>query len=344
MNFKNKKMIRTVGTAVVTILITFLCLCTNVSFTACTAGANKSDGFTYATETLTTTVATMTTFYAQETSVSNLNVIVDTTTTTTTEAVTSATKPTSQTTIETVTSSTKPTTIVTSSTKPATTVTSSIKLTSQTTTSQTTTTTTKRNTTVSSTTVPIMETTTTTKTSVETYVVYKPSTHYIHKNTCHWVNAECYRIESTAGLEARKCTECNPEMEIETPYVEPVPETPDNSTPSSGYGDLTDWDIILLRRIVSSEYGADWVPVEEKAKIVASVMCQVNDPRYPDTILDCLNATCTPWGFDPYKDYYMSDSIIAAVDYYFANKDTVFASWTANSWSGDGTWNHFYYQ
>lgn len=190
-------------------------------------------------------------------------------------------------------------------------------------------------------------TTTVVTTSVvtEVYVVYKPSTHYIHLNTCRWYNSDCYRIENTEGIEARKCSECNPDMEIILEYVEPVTTTPVNSTSPIEYGDLTEWDITLLRRIVSSEYGADWTPVEEKAKIVASVMNMVesDDPYYPDDILGVLNKTCTPWGFYPYKDYYMSDSIIAAVDYYFANKDTVFANWYCTSWWGDGKYNHFYY-
>lgn len=51
------------------------------------------------------------------------------------------------------------------------------------------------------------------------FVVYKPSTHYVHRSTCHWVDSTCYEIEDTNGLEARKCTECNPDIEIVTPYV-----------------------------------------------------------------------------------------------------------------------------
>lgn len=107
------------------------------------------------------------------------------------------------------------------------------------------------------------------------------------------------------------------------------------------YG-LNDNDIILLRKIVSSEYGADWVPVEEKAKIVAAVMTRVNNPAYPSTIAEVLRRGCEPWGFNPNKNYYMSDSIIAAVDYYFENKDTVFANWTYTSWWGDGRTNYFH--
>lgn len=69
----------------------------------------------------------------------------------------------------------------------------------------------------------IPETTTTVVT--ETYVVYKPATHYIHMNTCRWAaSGEVQRIESTEGIEARRCSECNLSMEIITEYVEPVPE------------------------------------------------------------------------------------------------------------------------
>lgn len=70
----------------------------------------------------------------------------------------------------------------------------------------------------------IETTLTSTETSpVENYVVFKPATHYIHKNTCHWAaQDEVIRIENTEGIECRLCTECNPSMEIVNPYVEPV--------------------------------------------------------------------------------------------------------------------------
>lgn len=59
------------------------------------------------------------------------------------------------------------------------------------------------------------------------YVVYKSSTHYIHRSTCHWASSgELVRIENTEGIEARKCTECNPDMEVINEYVEPEPEAP----------------------------------------------------------------------------------------------------------------------
>lgn len=51
------------------------------------------------------------------------------------------------------------------------------------------------------------------------YVVYKPSTHYIHCNTCRWVDNTCYEVTDTNEIEARKCTECNPNIDIITEYI-----------------------------------------------------------------------------------------------------------------------------
>lgn len=92
----------------------------------------------------------------------------------------------------------------------------------------------------------------------------------------------------------------------------------------------------LLCKIVANEYGG-MKDVYERAKIVASVMNQ--SYRTGMSIESCLNTFCVPWGFNPYNTYYcgvhyttMSD----AVDYYFANKNTVFAGWQADSWYGSG--------
>lgn len=113
------------------------------------------------------------------------------------------------------------------------------------------------------------------------------------------------------------------------------------STPTTPYDyGLTEYEVMLLRKLVSSEYGADWVPVEEKAKIVASIMNRVRNSG--SNISDVIASACEPWGFNRNYNYYMSDSIIAAVDYYFANRDTVFANWTATSWYGNGRVNTFY--
>ena len=131
-------------------------------------------------------------------------------------------------------------------------------------------------------------------------------------------------------------------------YLEKTPEAiakilgvdqSESTYAAQGSYNISDWEYTLLCRIVSSEYGSDWVPVEEKAKIVASVMAMVYNPNYPDTIEEVLDVSCAPWGFDKYYDYYMSDSIYAAVDYYFTSG--AYDGWTCTSWSGDGTWNYF---
>ena len=72
---------------------------------------------------------------------------------------------------------------------------------------------------------PVVTTTTIIPVIMEEYVIYKPATHYIHMNTCRWAESgDVYRIENTEGIEARKCSECNPPMEIIAEYIEPVHE------------------------------------------------------------------------------------------------------------------------
>ena len=214
------------------------------------------------------------------------------------------------------------------------------------------------------TTVETTVTTTTTKITTEKkkVFIFKPETHYVHTKDCYWT--ECGIIEeitNTEDIEARLCDECCPDIEIINLYEEPeidytetytdYEEDTDSSEDyynedesestyaAQGSYNISDWEYTLLCRIVSSEYGSDWVPVEEKAKIVASVMAMVYNPNYPDTIEEVLDVSCAPWGFDKYYDYYMSDSIYAAVDYYFTSG--AYDGWTCTSWSGDGTWNYF---
>lgn len=63
----------------------------------------------------------------------------------------------------------------------------------------------------------------------EEYLIYKESTHYIHKNTCRWNKGDAYRVDDVTGLEARLCGECNPQCEGYVEYSEPTPST-DNMT------------------------------------------------------------------------------------------------------------------
>ncbi len=172
------------------------------------------------------------------------------------------------------------------------------------------------------------------------WVVYKPSTHYIHKNTCHWYNDECYEITSTEGLECRKCTECNPDMDIITAYSEPAPV-------SSGYNSLnyiTEEERIYLCNTVGTEYGSDWVPIYDKACVVATVMNRVHDGGWtnglPSTVYNVLTA---PYQYNPAYavPYYRSNvtqSCIDAVEYYFEHQGD-FPHYT--SFWGDGRYNYF---
>lgn len=72
---------------------------------------------------------------------------------------------------------------------------------------------------------------------VEEKIMYKPGTHYIHKANCHWVDDTCYEIENTKGLKCCKCTECNPNMEIEEEYKEKTPKekSKESNQPDSSY-------------------------------------------------------------------------------------------------------------
>lgn len=170
------------------------------------------------------------------------------------------------------------------------------------------------------------------------YVVFKPSTHYIHKSTCHWVDNTCYEITDTKEIECRKCSECNPEIEIVNNYVEPTPVVANNTG-------ITDYERQLLAEITCHEYGSNWVSTAEKAKIVAGVMNRVYSPAYPNDIYSVLMQDGQFHGsWDGGHGYWPgcitpNEDSWAAVDYYFAHQSE-FGSWT--SWSGDGQWNYFY--
>lgn len=76
-------------------------------------------------------------------------------------------------------------------------------------------------------------------------IVFKPSTHYLHRSTCHWVDDECYEISDTSNIEARICTECKPNIEVVNEYKEPEP-----IVSSSSY-----WDGPVLNPSTGVVYG-----------------------------------------------------------------------------------------
>lgn len=182
--------------------------------------------------------------------------------------------------------------------------------------------------------------------STPEYIVYKPSTHYIHRSTCHWFNSECYEIHSTEGLECRRCTECNPDMEIITPYVEPTQQVVQQPVVTGGAAldYITEVEYIYLCNTVGHEYGSDIVPIYDKACVVATVMNRVRDGGWsnglPSTIYNVLTA---PYQYNPnyatpYYHSCVTQSCKDAVDYYFAHQNE-FPNW--HSFWGDGRYNYF---
>lgn len=190
------------------------------------------------------------------------------------------------------------------------------------------------------------------------YVVYKPITHYIHKNTCHWCNSECYEIDSTEGLEARACSECNPDMDIITPYTPPQPTTPtpNTTTTTDTVIAVTDYEYTILCNLVAGEYGSDWVSTYDKGAVVATVIHRVWEGTRWTGGLDgtIYNVIAAPYQYD---GKYLSSSYsskvtesckeavtyalnnMSAYDYY-TNPDGT-SVYMINSFCGDGKYNWF---
>lgn len=166
------------------------------------------------------------------------------------------------------------------------------------------------------------------------YVVYKPSTKYVHRSICRWNCGDAMEIDNTNDIEARLCDECNPDIVIVNQYIEPEPEI------NTVYSSLSSYDIELLRQIVEYEAGSSWISTYEKARVAAGVMSRVNDSRFPNSVYGVLTQSGQFPGFYPDTISY-SQGAIDAVDYYLNNPNNF---GNENSWYGDGYQNYFYYQ
>lgn len=179
-------------------------------------------------------------------------------------------------------------------------------------------------------------------------IMYKPSTHYVHRSTCHWVDSSCYEITSTEGLESRKCSECNPDIDIVTEYVVETPTIPSgvvNTSEHAALNYVTEEERIYLINTVATEYGCDWISQYDKALVVAVVMNRLADGGWQGSGRDntIYNIITAPGQFNPnyavpYYRYNVTESCITAVDYYFENME-IFPHYT--SFYGDGTRNYF---
>ena len=116
------------------------------------------------------------------------------------------------------------------------------------------------------------------------------------------------------------------------------------------YYGVTKTDLIMLANVVGGEYGSDWVPIYDKACVVATIMnryydggwqgCNYDGSLRENTIYNIITA---PGQYDPYYANYtynwnVTQSCIDAVDYYFNNQE-LFPHIT--SFYGDGTYNYF---
>lgn len=185
---------------------------------------------------------------------------------------------------------------------------------------------------------------TTETTSTDEYVVYKPSTCYVHKNTCRWVDSTCYEITSTDGIESHKCSECDPDIEIVSEYVAPTPVV-SNSSGLTSLNYITDAERIMLCNVVGGEYGSDWVSLYDKACVVAVVMNRYYDGGWQgsgreNTISNILTAPGQFAGYYANTTYNsnVTQSCKDAVEYYFENQ-FLFPHYI--SFWGDGTYNYF---
>lgn len=139
------------------------------------------------------------------------------------------------------------------------------------------------------------------------------------------------------------------ETMTEPAVIEPIEAEPVDAI-TSAYP-VSDAEYVWLCNLVGHEYGSDWVPVAEKAKVVAVVINRVNSPQFPNDVWSVLTAPYQFTGFSSYGTggytQQVTQSVKDAVDYYFANPDE-YPNWLyfdGNHYAPDGSgpYNYFYY-
>jgi spore germination cell wall hydrolase CwlJ-like protein len=114
-----------------------------------------------------------------------------------------------------------------------------------------------------------------------------------------------------------------------------------STTVSSNNLPITQAEFYMLANLVAHEYGADWVSLHEKAKVVATVMNRVRMSKFPNTVREVIlqkNQYC--WVPDSYYWKRTTQSCKDAVTYYFQHTNEFSSKIT--SFYGDGWVNHFY--
>lgn len=154
----------------------------------------------------------------------------------------------------------------------------------------------------------------------------------------------CSEVTSQETVVTEVCTTSALDSDNFQLEEQPTEQLAEEHTESESTLPVTDYEYELLCKIVCSEYGG-MADVHERAKIVASVMNQ--SARMGKSIEQCLYQTCVPWGFNINGEYFCGKhytDMADAVDYYFANQDTVFADWDADSWYGSGRGTNIFHR
>jgi hypothetical protein len=172
----------------------------------------------------------------------------------------------------------------------------------------------------------------------ERYIVYKPSTHYLHFSDCRWNSGDAYRVDCTTDLVARLCDECNPDVSDYIEYVEPEPEVEYMSDSDKYY------IAVMLTHECSSRAGAS-----HNAHSVAAMVNRVNCGD-SSSIYNAIASSCCPWWEWGHGSWCMDNGCTngldtsyayEAIDYYLAHSDSY--SWVTG-WcaSGDGIHNSYH--
>ena len=170
------------------------------------------------------------------------------------------------------------------------------------------------------------------------YLVYKPSTHYIHRSTCRWNSGDAYKVDCTTELVARLCDECNPEISDYIEYVEPEVD----------YSILSDYEKTCLAVMLCHECS----PRAGAAHNAHSVAAMVNRVKNgsSSSIYSAISSSCSPYWEYGHGSWCMDggcmngmDSSYAydAINYYIANSSDY--SWVTGWYaSGDGIYNVYH--
>lgn len=200
-------------------------------------------------------------------------------------------------------------------------------------TTETTTTTTTETTTTSTTTVTTTTETTVTTTTTETEATSVSDTTKVtstkKKKTTTETTVTTKKKKKTSKTTAKVDTTPSEETTTEAVVEEKVGKLP-----------ITQSEFIMLANLVAHEYGANWVPLKEKAKVVMTVMNRVRSSRFPNSVKKVIlqkNQYC--WVPDSYYWKRTTQSCKDAVTYYF-NHQSEFST-KLYFYYGDGRINHF---